>query len=417
MTSAAARAILEELKPGLTVYIPGASGEPTVLREVFASDPDRCAGVRFISCFVPGMNDFDYAALSPTTRVTTYMMPPAMHGSFEAGRIELMPLPYSEIAEHLATRAQIDVAFFHLAPPGADGMASTGIASDFAGLVWPRAKRRIALVNPLMPVPPRSLRLPIGEADAVIEIESRVVTGGGAPDTAEAGIIADKAAALVRDGAAIQYGIGGAPAAVLSRLTDRKNLTLRSGMVIEAAQGLYEAGALKADPAVHITGMALGSDDFYRFLVESDLVAFADSRITHGAASLSTVENFTSINSALEIDLFGQANLEWRGERVVSGVGGAPDFVRAARRSPGGRSIIALASTAGGGKIARIVPRLASPTISIPRSDIDTVVTEFGVAELADLSLDARAEALIAIAHPDHRADLQDAWSKARAKF
>ena len=335
MTSAAARAILDELKPGLSVYVPGASGEPTVLREVFAADPERCAGVRFISCFVPGMNDFDYATLSPTARVTTYMMPPAMHGSFEAGRIELMPLPYSEIAEHLATRAQIDVAFFHLAPPDANGMASSGIASDFAGLVWPRARRRIALINPLMPIPPRSVRLPIAEADVVIEIESRIITGGGAPDTAEAGVIADHAASLVRDGAAIQYGIGGAPAAVLSRLTDRKNLTIRSGMVIEAVRGLWEAGALKSDPAAHITGMALGSDDFYRFLVESDLVAFADSRITHGAASLSTVENFTSINSALEIDLFGQANLEWRGERVVSGVGGAPDFVRAARRSPG----------------------------------------------------------------------------------
>ena len=102
---------------------------------------------------------------------------------------------------------------------------------------------------------------------------------------------------------------------------------------------------------------------------------------------------------------------------MVSGVGGAPDFIRAASRSPGGRSIIAVPASAGGGKISRIVPRLTSPTSSISRNDIDTVVTEFGVAELADRSLDARAEALIAIAHPDHRADLQAAWSNARAKF
>jgi acyl-CoA hydrolase len=181
-------------------------------------------------------------------------------------------------------------------------------------------------------------------------------------------------------------------------------------------QILAEAGALDPD-GEHVTGLALGSAAFYRFLVESDLIAFADTRMTHGAAALSTVDRFTSINSALEIDLFGQANIEWRGERLVSGVGGAPDFVRAARRSPGGRSIIALASTAGGGKIARIVPRLASPTVSISRSDVDTVVTEFGVAALADRSMDERAEALIAIAHPDHRAALADDWGRLRARL
>jgi acyl-CoA hydrolase len=179
---------------------------------------------------------------------------------------------------------------------------------------------------------------------------------------------------------------------------------------------LAEAGALAKDGA-HITGLAYGSADFYRFLAESDLVEFADTRITHGAAALATVDRFTSINSALEIDLFGQANLEWRGDRVISGVGGAPDFVRAARRSVGGKSIIALASTAGGGKITRIAPRLSSPTASISRTDIDTVVTEFGVASIADRPLDERAEALIAVAHPDHRSGLMDAWREMRARL
>jgi acyl-CoA hydrolase len=406
--------LLAELRPGLSVYLPGAAGEVTALRALFAADPERCAGARFIGCFVPGMNDFDYAGLTPTTELTAYMMSPALRASFEAGRMRLIPLPYSEIAEHLAGRAHIDVAIFNLAAPDADGFCSTGIASDFAPLVWPRAGRRIALINAAMPVIKRGPRLPIAEADLVIEIDSPIVEGGAAPDTAEAGAIAHRVAAMVGDGAAIQFGIGGAPAAVLARLIDRRGLVIRSGMVIDAVQALAEAGALAADGA-HITGMAYGSADFYRYLAESDLVAFADTRVTHGAASLSEVKRFTSINSALEIDLFGQANLEWRGERVVSGVGGAPDFVRAARRSPGGRSIIALASTAGGGKIARIVPRLASPTVSIARGDIDTVVTEHGVAELTDRAIDERAEALIAVAHPAHRAGLAEAWAKMRA--
>jgi acyl-CoA hydrolase len=416
MKSASIHDLLAELKPGLSVYLPGAAAEVTALRAIFAADPERCAGVNFIGCFVPGMNDFDYAGLTPNTSLTTFMMPPTMRASFEAGRLKLIPLPYSEIAEYLAGRARFDLALFHLAPPDADGLCATGIASDFASLVWPRARRRIALINQAMPVMPRGPRLPIEEADLVIEIDSPIIEGGAAPDTAEANAIAERVAALVGDGAAIQFGIGGAPAAVLARLTDRKRLVIRSGMVIDSVQALAEAGALAADGA-HITGLAYGSADFYRYLAESDLIEFADTRITHGAAALSTVERFTSINSALEIDLFGQANLEWRGERVISGVGGAPDFVRAARRSVGGKSIIALASTAGGGKITRIVPKLTSPTASISRTDTDTVVTEFGVAALADRPLDERAEALIAVAHPHHRAGLTDAWREMRARL
>jgi acyl-CoA hydrolase len=407
--------LLSELKPGRTVYLPGAVGEITALRAVFAADPERLAGVGLIGCFVPGMNEFDYAALTPTTSLTTFMMPPAMRASFEAGKVRLVPLPYSEIAEHLGARARFDVGIVQVAPPGADGRCSVGLASDFPTLAWPRAAVKIAVVNALMPAPPRGLSIALDEADLVVELESPVVTGAPAPDNAEANAIAEKVTSLVPDSAAIQFGIGGAPAAVLARLIDRRNLTIRSGMVIDGVQTLFEAGALA--PGGHVTGLALGSPDFYRFVVESDLLEFVDARGTHGAASLSTVDRFVSINSALDVDLFGQANIEWRGERLVSGVGGAPDFVRAARRSPGGRSIIALASTAGGGKISRITLRLTSPTASISRSDVDTIVTEFGIAEIADLGMDARAEALIAIAHPDHRAGLIDAWAELRRKL
>lgn len=407
---------LDALAPGLSVYLPGATGESLALRAALAADPERAAGVRFVSCLVPGMNDFDYAGLTPTTEVTTFLMPPALRPSLEAGRVRLLPLAYSETAEHLARRAEIDVAFFHLAPPDAGGLCPTGMAADFASLVWPRARRRIVLVNPAMPVPRRGPRLPLAEADLVVEAECPVIEGGGAPDGAEAAAIAERVAALIPDGAAIQFGIGGAPAAVLARLAGRRGLTIRSGMAIDAVQALAEAGALDAG-GDHVVGVAFGSARLYRFLADSDLVRFADSRVTHGAASLASVARFHSVNSALEVDLFGQANLEWRGERVVSGVGGAPDFVRAARRSEGGRSIIALPSTAGGGRIARIVPRLASPTVSISRSDIDTVVTEHGTAQLTDLPLDARAEALIGIAHPAHRAQLAADWAAMRARF
>jgi acyl-CoA hydrolase len=181
-------------------------------------------------------------------------------------------------------------------------------------------------------------------------------------------------------------------------------------MVTPAYQALAEAGALAERG--HITGLALGPDAFVRWATET--FTFADATTTHGAASLLSAERLHAINSALEVDLFGQANVEWRGGRLYSGLGGAPDFARAARRSPGGRAILALPATAARGTVSRIVARLDGPTISIPRDDTDLVVTEHGVADMRGATLDGRAEALIAIAAPEHRERLTGEWSAMR---
>jgi acyl-CoA hydrolase len=174
---------------------------------------------------------------------------------------------------------------------------------------------------------------------------------------------------------------------------------------------LAKAGVL-ADGARHVTGVALGSADFMRWATAT--FEFADATVTHSAASLAGVERLHAINSALEIDLFGQANIEWRGGRLVSGLGGAPDFARAARRSAGGRGILALPATAAGGRLSRIVASLDAPTVSIPRDDTDLVVTEHGVADLRGAGLDARAAALIAIAASAHRDRLSQEWAAIR---
>ena len=406
--------VLDALTPGARVYLPGATGEPTLLREALSADPERARGVAFTSCLVPGMNDFDYAALHPEARLTTFLLPPALRASFEAGRVRVLPIAYSQTATYLGERAQFDVALFQVCPPDADGLCSVGIAADFPTLVWPRAKKRIALVNHAMPRPPRGLSLPLSAFDAVIEIDHPVITAAPTAVNAETARIADRIAALVPDGAALQTGIGGAPGAALSRLTSHRNLVIRSGMVSDGFAELARAGALDPD-ADHITGALFGSAELYREVVARDMVRLADTHITHGAASLAGVERFVSINGALEVDLLGQVNSEWRGRQLVSGVGGAPDFVRAAGRSPGGISIIALASTAGGGKISRIVPRLTAPSVAISRADIDTVVTEHGAARLKDLDIDQRAEALMAIADPAHQAGLAEAWREMRA--
>jgi len=342
------------------------------------------------------------------------MLAPAFRAGFEAGRVSVRPLPYSQIAHALAHDAPPDLAIVQVSPPDPDGRCSLGPCVDFAPLVWPRAKRRMAFINPNVPRAARGYSVAFSSIDVAVETDLPYISGEEGPGSDEQNAIAAHVAALVPDGAALQTGIGGAPAAALAKLADRRNLRVRSGLVTEGYRTLSHAGALAPD-AEHLTGMAYGSADFMRWAAEN--FAFVDATVTHGAEGLAATDKLFAINSALEIDLFGQANIEWRGGRLVSGLGGAPDFASAARRSNGGRAILALPATAGGGKISRIVARLDAPTVSLPRDATDLVITEHGVADLRGTSLDARAEALIAVAAPGFRAALADQWRAIRGRL
>ncbi len=406
-----AAAVLAEFRPGISVYLQGAGGEPLALREILQAAPRVLQDVSLTGCFLPGMNTFDYAALEPSARLTTFLLPPQMRASFAAGRVTVRPLPYSQIAAALAADPPFDLAILQASAPDAEGLCSFGPCADLAPIVWPRARRRLAFVNPLLPVARRGPRIPLAEIDVAVEAPGPFVTADEAPASAEAAVIAEAVAALIPDGAAIQSGIGGAPAAAVHRLAGCRDLVIRSGMVTPGYRVLAEAGAL-AKGARHVTGLAMGDADFMRWAC--DRLIFADARVTHGAAALARTPRLHAINSALEVDLFGQANLEWRDGVLASGLGGAPDFARAARLSPGGRAILALPATAGQGGRSRIVARLTTPTVSLPRHDTDLVVTGHGVADLRGSDLDARAHALIAIAAPAWRERLSEEWAAIR---
>ncbi len=406
--------VLDEFRPGLSVYIQGGVGEPLPLRAILAAAPEALSGVRVTSCLLPGMNEFDYAALHPDARLTTFLLPTGLRASFEAGRARVRPLPYSQITAAFAADPPFDLAIFQVTPPDLTGMCSFGPVSDFPGLIWPRAKRRVAFINARLPRAPRGPMIPLDAIDLAIEAGGPFITGQDGDPGPELGVIADRIAALIPDGAAIQTGIGGAPAAAVGRLAARRGLVVRSGLVTEGYRTLVQSGAL--DPlADHITGLALGSEDFMRWA--AGYFIFADATVTHGAAGLAATPRLFALNSALEVDLFGQANLEWRGGRLASGLGGAPDFASAARRSKGGRAILALPSSAKGGSLSRIVARLEAPTVSIPRDLTDLVITEQGVADLRGTTLDGRAEVLIGIANPSHRAALASRWDEMRRRM
>lgn len=396
------------------IYLQAGVGEPFILRELLSLAPELLDGRSITACLLPGMNEFDYAALNPTVQLESFMLPAGSRGTFEAARTRIRPLAYSEIAAHLQRGPPPDLAILQVAPPDEDGLCSLGPCADFAPLVWPRARRRLGVVNPQLPRTRRGPAVPFAALDYRLEASSPFVTAETANADPVLAAIGALIARLIPDGAAIQSGIGGAPAAAVTALFDRRGLIVRSGMVTPAYQSLAEAGALD-EAAEHVTGMALGPEAFTRWA--ADYFVFADARTTHGAAALAATPSLHTINSALEVDLFGQANLEWRGGKLFSGLGGAPDFARAARRSAGGWAILALPSCGRGAGVSRIVPRLDTPTISLPRDDADIVVTEHGVARLRGMEQNARAERMIAIADPLHRAALHAAWKQMRQRL
>jgi len=404
-------AILDHLRPGATVYLPGGVGELGPVRDLLIAHRERLDGVTLVSGLIPGINSFDYAGLHPRVQLRVFMMSDALSASFAAGRVHVLPLAYSGTADYLASM-QLDLAVLHLTVPQ-DGVSSFGVAADFGPIAARSAKARIGVLNLAMPRPSVSPTIALSGLDGAVEVEAKVPTFSDPAPNAETLALAQIVAGLVPDGAVVETGIGAAPSAVWRALHQHRGLRLRSGLITDGVLAAWKAGAMT--DAGHLAGIAYGGDELLAWLDRQDQVAFADVFTTH-RPDASSAAPFIAINSALEVDLFGQVNLEWRAGRWISGCGGAPDFARIARASPGGRSIVALPSTAGAGRISRIVPRLNAPTVSLARTEVDTVATEHGYADLKGLDLDRRAEALIDIAGVEHRAALADAWRALRAR-
>lgn len=398
------QAFLGSLRPGQRVFFQGGSGECLHLYNALRDDPGVASGVEFWSCLIPGVNRHDYGSLPGNVRLVTFMASPALEPSIASGQTELRAMSYSQIGETLA-ETDFDAAILHAAPPDAHGQCSFGVSCDTAGLVWPRAKRRAVFLNPAMPTLPHADSMPADAIDLAIEIDAPLLAPPEAkaskPATLDA--IARNAAALIPDDCIIQCGIGDTPAAVASALRFHRGLSVHSGIITPEYQQLAEAGAIDLS-AENVTGIAWGGPDFYAWLKTSGF-HFKSIPHTHSRAALASLPRFVSVGSAIEVDLAGNLNLEWRMSRRISSVGGAIDYMAAAAASEGGLSIIALQAASGGA--SRIVPSIASPTI--PGTLADAIVTEHGVARLKGLTSRQRAEALIAIAAPEHQGFLSRA--------
>ncbi len=409
--------LVDSLYPGARVFVAGHTAESQHLFAELAERPEAAAGVEFIGASFPGVGRGEYLSVHPEARQVGFFMSPALRAGIAVARARLIPLDYPGIWRHLVTMAPVDVAIVQVSSPDAQGWCSGGVCNDFAPAVWTRARRRVLHVNPRMPATNSSFRVRPADADVLIEAEAPLVTVD-TPVPGEADRrIGESVATLVRDDDTVQLGIGGVPTAVLGALAAHRRLRVHSGMISEPVRGLAEAGALVPGVSV-VTGMSLGDESFYDFVAHSGIVRLEDASVTHDVRVIARHDRFVAINSAMQVDLFGQVNSEAVESRLHAGPGGLHAFVNGALLAREGRSMICLHATARGGKVSRVVARLdATSVCSLPRFLADVIITEYGVAQLRGLSVDERAEALIAIAAPAFRNELAAAWADLRKRY
>lgn len=399
------------IAPGSRVLLGGCGGMPAALLDTVRADPDLWRDLTLTGAFVPGIDDADLTALGLRTRVETVFTTPGLASGAAAGRpVAHLPLHYSAFWARLARRGVVDWVVVTVPPPRADGTLGLGVCCDFAPAAIDAGARLIGIVNPLMPDAATGPRWPADRFAALAEGPADLPAYDTGPPDPVSRAIAAGIVALIPPGGTLQLGLGKLQRAVLEALAaaDLPDLGFHAGMISGPILPLLEAGRF---PRGVTTGVAVGPPGFAAAAAARPDVAFAPVGRTHDAAVLAALPGLIAVNSALEIDLAGQASAETAAGRQTSGQGGMVDFARGARASAGGRSILALPATARGGTVSRIVAGFAPGTpVSVARADVDTIVTEYGTADLREASAAERAERLVALAAPHHRDQLWSDW-------
>ena len=292
-------------------------------------------------------------------------------------------------------------------------MVRLGISADFLPAVLDRAGLVVAEINNRQSAPEDTPEIPFSRLDYAVACDRPVPTLATTEPDDIARRIGQHVAKLINDGDCIQIGIGAIPDATLAALSGKNDLGIHSGLISDGVMDLARAGNITGrnktlDRGKIVTGVTLGGSELIQWAGETPGLAFRPVSYTHDSRVMQGLDQFVSVNSALQVDLFGQVNSEILAGRQVSATGGAVDMMRGAALSRGGKSIIALSSTAGGGRYSRMVAALDGSSVTTAlRTDIDYVVTEYGARRLRYLPVGARTEALIEIAHPRFREQLR----------
>ncbi|MFP4345999.1 MAG: acetyl-CoA hydrolase/transferase family protein [Anaerolineales bacterium] len=299
-------------------------------------------------------------------------------------------------------------------PPNSRGIMSLSTSLIFEREMIEHADLVVLEINENLPWTLGDTQISIHDVDYVVENALPLVQFPALEPSDVEDAIGQYIADLIEDGSTIQLGIGGIPNAIASNLFEKRDLGVHTEMFTDGMVDLYEAGVITGKqktlfPGKMVGGFALGTDKLYDFVNNNIVVEFQRGRLTNNPFVMGQNYKMVSVNTALQVDMLGQVCSQSIGSRHFSGTGGQLDTHRGAQRSPGGRGIIALRSTVKDDTISTIVPQLAlGAEVTVPGQDVDTVVTEYGVAELRGRSIKDRVAALINIAHPNFREWLGD---------
>ncbi|MFX1470455.1 MAG: acetyl-CoA hydrolase/transferase family protein [Promethearchaeota archaeon] len=403
---------VSNISSGNRVVFGHAAGEPIILVDELVKQKDRLQNVEIVH-MVP-LRECKYCL--PEMKKHFY------HNSLFAGagsrqaikerRAEYTPVYFSEIPRLFRDNIlPVDIAFIQLAPPDENGNMSFGISVDYTVQAAKSAKIVIAEVNKQMP---RTYgeSIHISEIDYIVETDRPLIELSPPKITDVEEKIGRNIAELVPDQANLQLGIGGIPDAALKFLQEKQDLGIHTEMFSDGVVDLYEKGVItnkynNVNPDKFIATFLMGTKKLYQFVDNNPKVEMHTVDYTNNVMIVGKVNKLISINSALQVDLFGQVCADTLGFQQYSGVGGQVDFVRASSLSPGGKSIIALPSTNKEISISRIVPNLnEGACVTTSRNDVHYIVTEYGIADLRGKTTRERANLLIKIAHPNFREQL-----------
>lgn len=393
------------------VAAPGCGAPSTLLAALPEAAPGR--GWTLATGILLGDPGFLSAVLDGDLAYRTWHVPPAARTLVASGAVDYVPLRASRVAAHLADWG-VGAALVRISPPDAQGTVSLGGSVGYSLAALELATVRLAEIDPAVPRTQGESTVPLSVFDALVDSAGAMPEYVSAVPDATSRLIAERVLGLVPRDPTLQIGIGSIPESVFAGLAAADLGRVRfEGMGSDAMVELFQQGVLDAREVVPRPALRspelMGTSRLMRFADDNPAIGLYPSASSHDTGRLGALERLVSVNAAIEVDLLGQVNVESVRGRPVAGVGGALDFVEAASRSRGGLRIVALASAAPDGGASRIVPRVS--TVSLPSACTDTVVTEYGVARLEGLSVRERAEALIAIAHPDYRDGLAEAAS------
>lgn len=396
------------------VFLAPFCNEPQTLVEELVRQKHRLQDVTLYNLVIGSPCLYADPSCHEHFKIRTFLSSSHLKSAFLNDACDYLPVNLSEIPRWIK-QEKIDVALIQVSPPNENGYCNLGLSVDAVPTLIKEATIVIAEVNSQLPITYGDTLVHVSEIDEFVQSNRSLITIGGGTPSQDEMTIGRYVAELIPDNATIQVGLGKIADSILASLKNKKGLGIHSGSITDSVMELIDLGIVtnehkEINRFKTVCTTLTGTEELYKYCHLNPNIEMYPTDYTHHAAVISQISQFHSINSALEVDVFGQINAEQVGNYPMAGVGGQMDFIRGARLSQGGKAIIALPSTARKGKESRI--KIKIPYVTSIKSEIDYVVTEYGIASLFGKSLTERAEELIAIAHPDFREQLRSDFKK-----